>query len=196
MLDELTALGECMKRRRKDAKLTLAELAARTGLSAGLLSKVENARTSPSLPVLCLVAEALGCAPGDLFGAGVPAAAGETSRRRWIHVPAGRSRPVTRENSSGYDYRLILESRLNAGRMQIMLLSMAPGGKRKAVSGSGAEALYILEGRCRYHLGRDVVELAPGDTLFFDSALPHVPENPGPETLRVLVHYYLNEPVF
>ncbi len=198
MNDNLIELGGRMKDLRKLRGLTLARLAQATGLTAGLLSKIENARTIPSLPVLCAIAGALECAPGELLGADAGSVPDrpEQVRRRWFLVHSSDWRSIDRENSSGYDYRLIFESRLNTGRVQAMMVVIQPGATRRKVTGEGVESLYVLRGRCRYHLGADTVELIPGDTLFFDSTLAHVPENPGPEPVVMLVHYYLFEPVF
>ena len=67
MNDDLLVLGGRLREIRKKKGLTLQQLADRTGLTAGLLSKIENLRTSPSLPVLSDLATALGTDMADLF---------------------------------------------------------------------------------------------------------------------------------
>ena len=59
MREQLIVLGTRIKKIRKERKMTLQALADRTGLTAGLLSKIENFRTIPSLPVLVGIAAAL-----------------------------------------------------------------------------------------------------------------------------------------
>ncbi len=196
MYDELTGLGMRLRDLRKKRGMTLAELAKASGLTAGLLSRIENARTSPSLPVLCGVARVLGCSPGELFDLPAAPPAEANPVRRWRLVRRGQMRRIERENSSGYDYRLIFESRLNAGRLEAMYLEIAPGARRRTVTGEGVESLFVLKGHCFYQVGADRIELNEGDTLFFDSTLPHVPDNPGPEPVAILVYYYLNEKIF
>ena len=77
-----------------------------------------------------------------------------------------------------------------------MLLDLEPGAARSRITGSGVESLYILGGHGFYHLGPDTVEVREGDMLFFDSSIPHVPENPGPGIMRILVNYYLIPNIF
>lgn len=192
MNDDLLVLGGRLREIRKKKGLTLQQLAERTGLTAGLLSKIENLRTSPSLPVLSDLARALGTDMADLF---LSADRGKGSRR-WRHFPAGSFRKIDREENRGFTYKLILESRLSGDRQQIMLVEVEPGARREAVSGDGNEFLYMISGKLNYRIGDDIIDLGPGDVLFFDSAAPHVPENRGSETAVLLAVYHLNEPLF
>lgn len=186
MREQLSMLGMRLRERRKERKLTLRELAARTGLTAGLLSKIENFRTVPSLPVLFSIAAALRCDLGELFR-GLSDAAG----KKWILVRAGEASRVEREPSSGVFYDLVLTAGIDASETQLMFCTVKPGAKRRPVSGNGNEAIFVLDGAAEYHLGHDTLRLAPGDTLFFDSSLPHFPENSGTGDLRMLVIYFL-----
>ena len=57
--DKLSLIGLRILELRKEKKMSLRELAKRSGLSAGLLSKIENFRTVPSLSVLVEIATSL-----------------------------------------------------------------------------------------------------------------------------------------
>ena len=192
MNEDLIVLGGRLREIRKKKGLTLQQLADRTDLTAGLISKIENLRTSPSLPVLSDLAHALDTDIGELFLASGP----EPGNRKWRHFPAAKFRPVDREENSGFAYHLIFESRLSGDRQQVMLVEISPGANRNPVSGDGYEVLYMISGRLVYHIGDNSVDFGPGDVLFFDSSVPHVPENISSETARLLVVYYLNDPLF
>ena len=193
MNDDLMVLGGRLREIRKKKGLTLQQLAERTGLTAGLLSKIENLRASPSLSVLSDLARALGTDMAELFLSADDQ--GETGRK-WRHFPAGCFRKIDREENRGFSYKLILESRLSGDRQQVMLVEVEPGARREAVSGDGNEILYMISGRLNYRVGGDVIDLGPGDVLFFDSSVPHVPENPGQEKAVLLAVYHLNESLF
>ena len=188
MYEHLSFLGSRLRTQRQQRRLTLREVAHATGLSAGLLSKIENFRTIPSLPVLLAIARELRLDPAELFS-DLP---GE-ERRPWILVRDGEGASVERENSHGMTYRMLLESGTGASEFQLMCVTVAPGARRKAVSGSGMELIYMLAGELAYRVGDDTVPLRRGDTLFFDGALPHVPQNTADTDAVMLVLYLLSE---
>ena len=192
MNEDLIVLGGRLREIRKQRGFTLQQLADKTGLTAGLLSKIENLRTSPSLPVLSDIARALGTDMAELF---LPSE-GKRGCRKWRYFPAGSFRTVDREDNFGFEYKLIFESRLSGDRQQVMLVEITPGASREAVSGDGNEILYMVSGRVDYRIGNDTIDFGPGDVLFFDSSVPHVPENRYSEKAVMLAVYHLNEPVF
>ena len=85
---------------------------------------------------------------------------------------------------------------LGGDRQQVMLVEIEPGASREAVSGDGNEILYMVSGRVDYRIGNDIIDFGPGDVLFFDSSVPHVPENRHSKKAVMLAVYHLNEPVF
>ena len=188
MYEQLSFLGIRLREQRRARQLTLRELAAKTGLSAGLLSKIENFRTMPSLPVLLAIARALHLDLAELFSGIEPG-----GERPWLLVRAGTGAAVERESSTGLRYELLLESSLEATELQVMLVTAAPGARRKAVSGSGPELLYLAAGELDYRIGDDTIHLKRGDTLFFDGSLPHVPFNRTDSDAVMLVCYFLRE---
>ena len=188
MREQLTVLGGRLKALRKKRKMTLQNLADAAGLTAGLISKVENFRTVPSLPVLVNIARVLDADLGELFS-GI----GTESRKRWLLVRREEQVPVEREEESGMGYRLILEHPLEGTDLQVMLVTIQPDCRREAVSGEGAEFLYVLDGEFDYRLGDESVRLAAGDSLYFDSTLPHAPENRSGKTATLLACYFIKE---
>ncbi|MDD3154972.1 MAG: XRE family transcriptional regulator [Victivallaceae bacterium] len=185
----LAGLGAQLKRIRKERKMTLQEVAGKTGLSAGLISRIENFRTVPSLPVLFAVSGALGADLSVLF------AASDKDRspgRRYRLVRAGQGEAVEREQSCGIDYRMLLEAPLRADRIQAMLVEIRPGARRKKITGEGVELLYLLRGECGYRIGEELLSLSEGDTLCFDSRIPHAPEG-GEKAATMLAVYAIRE---
>lgn len=188
----ISILGGRLKELRLQQKLTLQQLAKKTGLTAGLLSKIENLRTLPSLPVLHEIAKALSTDLSALFAPGLS----PEGKKKYLHIQAGDFRKIDREENSGFTYKLAFESRLTGDRQQVMLVEIAPGAKRAPVTGDGTEILYMISGRLTYFLGEEKVELKKGDLLFFDSSLPHTTINQGKTPALLLVHYHLYEPIF
>jgi len=61
-------IGDTIRTMRKEANLTLKQMARRTGLSVSLLSQIERAESSPSISSLYKIAVALDSKIQDLFG--------------------------------------------------------------------------------------------------------------------------------
>ena len=189
MREQLIALGSKIKVLRKARRLTLQALAEQIGLTAGLLSRVENSRTVPSLPVLMVLATALQVDLSELFEGIVCF----HEKAKWLLIRSCNQQPVEREDSTGIKYSMILETALTAVNLQVMLVTIQPGAQREMVSGEGDEMLYLLSGRVEYRLGEDSVQMTAGDTLFFDGNLPHVPVNGFEEPAILLACYFLRE---
>ncbi len=189
MHEPLVALGGRIKELRKSRQLTLQVLAEKIGMTAGLLSKVENARTVPSLPVLMALADAFEVNLSDIF----EGIACFSEKPRWLLVRASEQHPVEREESSGINYALILETTLVAASFQVMLVTVQPGAEREMVTSEGYEMLYLISGDLDYCLGEDTVTMDAGDTLYFDGNIPHVPVNRYTQPAVLLVCYFIRE---
>lgn len=188
MRQNLIKLGLTIRDLRKTRGLTLADLSTQTGLTAGLLSKIENFRTIPSLPVLLNIAEALQVPPAELL-AGI----GTSASRNWTLVRKNERTPIERENSSGFKYEMLLDTESSNCNLQSMLLTIEPGAVREKVTTDGDEFILILKGRVIFQLGDEKIDLNEGDLLFFDGNIEHVPENPGTEAAVLLAVYLLKE---
>ncbi|MCK4983020.1 MAG: helix-turn-helix domain-containing protein [Victivallaceae bacterium] len=188
MRQNLIKLGSSIKAFRKEQNLTLAALSETTGLTAGLLSRIENFRTIPSLPVLLKIAEALKVTPAELLS-GI----GETSSPVWTLVRKNERTMVERENNKGFMYEMLLDTESSGGNLQTLILNIEPGALREKVKTDGDQFIFILKGSIVFCLGDEKINLSEGDILFFDGNIEHVPENPGSETAVLLAVYLLKE---
>jgi len=180
-------IGETIRRYRKERNLKLIDLAAKTGMGAALLSKIENGRMVPTIPTLFSVIQQLGVPINDFF-----AELSETEAfPGYIFLPKEKYAPyVKEEKATGFNYFSILEQNTDAGSFQVSLLELLPGAKRKQVSTDAYEFIYQLSGAVQYHLGKNIFDLRPGDSLFFDGTIPHVPQNRSGKKATLLVLYF------
>ena len=188
MREHLISLGMRIKAFRKERKLTLQEFAEKTRLSPGLLSKIENFRTIPSLPVLVQIAAALEIDMAELF-------AGMSFRehRKWRLVHSSECSFVEREDSVGLTYLPLLETPLDTAGLQVMIVTVVPGARRAAVTSEADEMLYLISGELSYVLGEERIAMKAGDLLWFDGSLPHFPLNTGTVPAVLFVCYFLHK---
>ncbi|MGA0534132.1 helix-turn-helix domain-containing protein [Hansschlegelia sp. KR7-227] len=170
---QVEVLAAELRRHRKDRGLSLEGLAALSGVSRSMISKVERAEAVPSTTVLSRLAEALGVTFSRLMAA--------PTEREILVIPADRQ-PILRDGESGFLRRCI--SPVLPGRgIDWVLNTLPPGGgtgrfvaHRRGVS----EYIYVLKGRLEAHVGDRAVRLDEGDSLYFEADADHAFDNVGP----------------
>lgn len=150
--------------------ISAAELASRTGMSRGMISKIESAATSPSLSTLQRLATGLEIPVTALFR-------GADSDRDASFTKAGGGSVTVRTGTQhGHEYRLLgaLHDVPDALEPTLVTLTDA-SGIFPLFQHPGTEFLYMLEGRMRYGHGAYEYLLEPGDSLLLDGSAPHGP---------------------
>ena len=171
-------LGLTIRRLRESRQLSLKEVATRSGLTQSFLSQVERNLTSPSVASLRKVAQAFGVPLTELFqGPVIPEnrVVRRAERRQLIH-PSRQWR----------DYLLTPSL---TGKLQVILSVIEPGGgsgEEPYAHDSDEECVVILHGRLDFWVGPDRYLLEEGDSIVFESRIPHRNRNPGPEQAEVL----------
>jgi len=167
------AIGAQVRRWRGVRGLTLAAVAARTGLNVGYLSQIENDKASPSLAVLGQLAMVLDVPAAWFLMDDVPAPTvvrakdrptEQTELGRIEHVDGRASRDVT-----------------------IVEAVTRPGGRVGLHAHAGDEHHLVLRGRFRMRQGEHEIELGPGDYLRWDGAIPHEGEAVGDEESAMVI---------
>ncbi len=166
------AIGREVKGFRNKLGMTVVELAKLAELSPGMLSKIENGQTSPSLATLKSLALALNVPVTSLFRQ-------FEEERGASYVPAGEGIEIERRGTrAGHHYRLLGHTVGGAVTVEPYLIHLtADSDVFPIFQHDGTEFLYILEGEMDYRHGNKVYNLKPGDSLFFDADAPHGPEN-------------------
>ncbi|MCF7551742.1 XRE family transcriptional regulator [Pseudonocardia sp. WMMC193] len=176
------AIARQVRRLRQAAGLTLADLAARTGVSKPMLSKIENAQTSCSLTTLARLADTLDVPVTALFR-------DADGPREAVFTRAGSgARIVARGTRVGHDYTLLGALRGPHKRMEAHLVTLTERSEEFPLfQHPGTELLYMLEGEMVYGHGESSYELRPGDALQLDGEGLH-----GPRELRALPVRFLS----
>jgi len=178
------AIGREVRAFRKQQGITVAELAKLTDLSIGMLSKIENGNTSPSLTTLQTLANALSVPLTAFFR-------GYEENREALLTKAGEGVEIERAGTrAGHQYNLLghIGSNSSGVIVEPYLLTLTQESDTfKTFQHEGIEMIYMLEGKVDYLHGNEIYPLEPGDTLYFDADAPH-----GPERLVELPIRYLS----
>ena len=159
-----------VRRRRQDIGLNVGQLAERSGISKGMLSKIENAQTSPSLATLERLAGALDMPLTSLFR-------GLAEERDAVFVKAGSGPEIVRKGTrAGHTYELLGSLRGPYKRVEPLLVTLTSAAEIFPLfQHSGIEILYMLSGAMEYGYGRQQYRMERGDTLQFEGDIPHGP---------------------
>jgi transcriptional regulator with XRE-family HTH domain len=180
--EALDAIGGRLREERVRAGISQRELARRLGLSASLISQLESGQSKPSVATLYAIVTELGVSldrvirggdfpdgrdgdgaverPSPVVHAGERAAVDLDSGVRWEELAA--------EHEEGIDFR---EASYEVGG------SSTPDTSQ--MRHHGREYGYVVTGTLRIQIGFEEHELGPGDSIAFDSTLPHRLYNAG-----------------
>jgi transcriptional regulator with XRE-family HTH domain len=158
---------------------TLDALAARSGVSKGMLVQIEQARTNPSIATLCRIADALGVAVPRLV---------EVTESPPVRVIRADESPELWHGLDGSVAKLLIGSE-GHDLAELWDWKIAPGDgyDGEAHPPGGRELLYVLAGTLTLRVDGAAHTAARGDTLFFRSDRPHRYENAGRVLLRFVM---------
>lgn len=178
------AIGHEVRAYRKKLGITVTDLASATGVSVGMLSKIENGNISPSLTTLQTLSKALGVPITAFFR-------GFEERRSATFVKAGQGVNIERRGTrAGHQYSLLghIDNNTSGVTVEPYLITLTKDSDVfPTFQHEGMEFLYMLEGEVVYRHGEQLFTMQAGDSLFFDADAPH-----GPEELVKLPARYLS----
>ncbi len=176
------SIGREVKRYREKLGLTISELAKASDMSAGMLSKIENGATSPSLASLQALSKALQIPFTFLFKS-------YEEFRDATFVKSGQGLTIERRGTrAGHQYQLLGHNPHGPVMVEPYLITLTKETDTfPTFQHPGMEFIFMLEGNVVYRHGEKTYDMHPGDALFFDAEAPH-----GPEDLRKLPAKYLS----
>jgi transcriptional regulator with XRE-family HTH domain len=191
-------IGNRLRRERAERGLSLRELARRLDVSPSLVSQIETGKIQPSVRTLYAIVSELGVSLDDVFHAeGEPrvqvkrsqgtAASALMPEESAGHVQRAESRQVVDLESGVRWERLTAQ---NEPGVEFLLTVYPPasesGPADALVRHTGREFGIVLTGTLGLTVGFADYTLGPGDSVFFDSTVPHRLHNDGKETVQAV----------
>ncbi|GAA4629399.1 XRE family transcriptional regulator [Actinoallomurus vinaceus] len=156
--DVLDAVGPRLRALRRDRGITLADLAATTGVSESTLSRLESGQRRATLELLLPLARTYDVPLDDLVGA--PRTGDPRIHLKPIQRFGMTFVPLSRRPGGVHAFKMIIPARPEP-------LEPTPQ------THEGFEWLYVLNGRLRLVLGKRDLTLASGQAAEFETSLPH-----------------------
>lgn len=177
-------VGDKLKHLRLRRKMGLVELSKHTGLSPALLSKLEHGKLYPTLPTLSRIAL--------VFSVGLDHFFSDEKQRHTFAVARKKDRlrfpEVPGDDAAAFDFEsldfLATDRKFNAYLADFRVI---PTEKIRQHQHSGVEFIYVLRGKLALKVGTEIEFFEAGDSLYFDSQLPHGYSRSGSKPCSALV---------
>lgn len=164
------AIGHQVRNLRREHDLSVSDLGVAAGISAGMISKIENGAISPSLATLNSIATALHVPISSLF-------ATFEERRDCSHVKRDHGVVIERRGTkAGHIYQLLGAGIRGEIVVEPYLITLEVGAEPyTGFRHTGVEFIHMLTGELVYYHAGNRYHLEPGDSLMFDSSALHGP---------------------
>jgi transcriptional regulator with XRE-family HTH domain len=177
-------LGRKLKQLRLRKKIALTDLGKHTGLSASMLSQLENGKLMPTLATLARIAMVFDVDLDHFFG-------NRRGRKTFSVVKAGdRIRFPERPDvpTPSYFFECLAYGAQGKG-MQAYVAEFPPRESSEAGEHlhEGAELLFVLEGTLGIWFDGEEHLLEAGDSVYFDSSEPHAYRSAGKSAAKAVV---------
>jgi|WetSurMetagenome_2_1015567.scaffolds.fasta_scaffold00168_4 transcriptional regulator with XRE-family HTH domain len=171
-------IGRILRLFREKLKKNQGHVAKTAGISTSMLSQIERGAVAPSIDTLMAVCAALEMDAADLFrriSPGTPVRVNHAGKRLFTQTRGVRFEQLASITDAGHP-------------AEMLLLELAPG-KEAGMSGNGHEGVemgYVLSGNAVLVVNGEEFTVAEGDSVSYDSHLPHKLVNKGKTAFRAV----------
>jgi len=195
MTVEEVKVGEKIKQLREDKAMSLDEAARHAGISSSVLSQIENHMVSPPLGTLVRLAKALKVPVGEFFEE-------HCDEKEPFCLVRSDERKVTSRFASteglsyGYSYEALGYAKKDR-KMEPFVVTLTPPEVPQADPNQhvGEEFIFVLEGEVDVKLGDHTDTLKAGDSIYYDSNIPHFVQCHGDKPARIVAVIFTGEEV-
>jgi transcriptional regulator with XRE-family HTH domain len=178
----ISRIAQKIRATRLQKNLTIQQLATRMHVSKGLLSKIENSKTIPSLPVFVTLLQSLDISLKEFFEDMLL-----INGREFVLVKKDHFKSKDGASQNGFVYQHILSQNISYCTMEASLLTIEPGSKGKMTTSDGYKFNYILCGSCESQINNDLIQLDEGDAVYLDASVPQTLINNTRKKVSLLV---------
>jgi len=179
-------VGENVKKIRDKKGLSLKDISQRTGLNVSLLEEIEQGKVSPPLGIIIKLAKALDMKMGYFISG--------AENQSYTIVRKDDRKVISRydtKKSDKYGYEFIsLAPNKKDRHMEPFIVTLEPSVEEEPSTHDGQEFIYVLQGSMEVRLDKEIHILGAGDSIYYDSTVPHLVKCYGKEKTRILAVLY------
>ena len=184
-----TRTGAKLTTLRDSLGLTVEEVAQRSGCDVVVIEQLEAGALPPSLAPLIKITRALGCRLGTLLDDDTQMGPVVTRASETAAVARLRSLETGTPDRGQLEF-FSLAAGKSARHMEPFRIVVQPGAARALSTHEGEEVVYVLDGDIEVEYGKDVYALGVGDSIYYDSIVPHQVRAAGAAVATILAVIY------
>ncbi len=186
MPEQNSTIGEKIKGLRIEQGLSIEDVSKGSGISTEIISGIEDQQISPPLGNIISLANTFEVTVGEIFG--------DSADSPFCIVRSDTRKAVSRFSSTGksgrYSYESLGHQKQNR-HMEPLLVTLTPSeDPYEPNQHVGEEIIFVLEGQVEVKLSEHTDILTPGDSIYYDSKLPHVVSCHGEDPATILAVIY------
>lgn len=188
MPDQNQNIREKIKSLRIKKEMSIEDVSRKSGISESIISGIEDHKVSPPLGNIISLANVFQVTVGDIFG--------DSADSPFCIVRSDDRKTVSRFSSTGgksggYNYESLGHQKQNR-QMEPFLVTLTPSEVPQVEPNQhvGEEIIFVLEGQVEVSLSGHTDVLNRGDSIYYDSNLPHVVSCHGGEPATILAVIY------
>ena len=188
--DHSMSVGERAREVREKKGLSLQDVSQRTDIDVDRLRQIESEDVAPPLGTVVKLAKALEMRMGYFISG--------RAQKAYTIMRGGDRKVVSRYDTTkakyyGYQYESLAPNKRDR-HMDPFLVSLEPSKTEEERSThAGQEFIFVLEGEIEVRLEQDVHVLKPGDSIYYDSTVPHLVKAYGGTPSRILAVLYTEQ---
>ena len=188
MQDKNVKIGEITKSLRLKKNMSIEDVSKETGISEAIISGIEDHSISPPLGNIISLAKVFQVTVGEFFG--------DSADSPFCIVRSDDRKTVSRFSSTGgisggYGYESLGHQKQNR-QMEPFIVTLTPAKSAQVEPNQhvGEEFIFVLEGEVNVRLSDHTDILKTGDSIYYDSNLPHVLSchGDGPATILAVLY--------
>lgn len=186
MPDQNIKIGEKINSLRIEKGMSIEDVSMKSGISEAIISGIEDHQVSPPLGNIISLANVFQVSVGEIFG--------DSADSPFCIVRSDNRKTVSRFSSTGksgrYSYESLGHQKQNR-HMEPFLVTLTPSeDPYEPNQHVGEEIIFVLEGQVEVRLSDHTDILNPGDSIYYDSNLPHVVSCHGVDPATILAVIY------
>ncbi len=185
---KITFIGKIISQLREENQISIEELAERSGITVAKIEEIEAGRITPSVGVMIKISRALGARLGTLLD-GQESLGAVVTRADALNPKSDALSGADMGVNPHMDFYSLAQGKRDRS-MEPMIIEVTEANNGLLSEHEGEEFIYVLEGHIEVKYGQQCHMLSKGDSIYYDSLVPHSVYSATDQPAKILAVIY------